>query len=174
MLNIRKAERDEYEAVRSFYHSLIRGIEGSEYSAGWKIDIYPAPEYLRQVIADGELWIGEEGDRIVSCMVVNHHHNEGYDQFEWPTKAPDNEVTVIHALGVHPDFGGRGIGRTMVRKAISIAKEEGQKVIRLDVLKGNVPAEKLYEREGFQKLYTLPMYYDDTGWTDYELYELVL
>lgn len=49
--------------------------------------------------------------------------------------------------------------------AWSVARDRQQKVIRLDVLKGNLPAKKLY---------TLPMCYEDTGWTDYELYELVL
>ncbi|MBS4892727.1 MAG: hypothetical protein KHX63_08960 [Veillonella sp.] len=54
------------------------------------------------------------------------------------------------------------------------AKENKQKSIRLDVLKGNVPAEKLYSRMGFKYLCTLPMYYEDTGLTDYEIYELSL
>ena len=62
----------------------------------------------------------------------------------------------------------------MVQFAIDAARENGQKVIRLDVLKGNVPAEKLYAERGFKYLHTLPMFYEDTGWTDYELYELRL
>lgn len=62
----------------------------------------------------------------------------------------------------------------MVQKAISVARDNKQKVIRLDVLKENLPTEKLYEREGFRKLHMLPMFYEDTGWTDYELFELVL
>jgi ribosomal protein S18 acetylase RimI-like enzyme len=59
----------------------------------------------------------------------------------------------------------------MLRFAIDRARQEKQKVIRLDVLKGNVPAEKLYSGMGFEYLHTLPMFYEDTGWTDYELYE---
>ncbi len=48
------------------------------------------------------------------------------------------------------------------------------KAIRLDVLKGNLPAEKLYSGLGFRYLHTLNMFYEDTGWTDYELYEYTL
>lgn len=92
----------------------------------------------------------------------------------WPTAAEDSEVTVIHALGVDPELGGRGYGRRMVQFAIDTARENQQKVIRLDVLKGNVPAEKLYSGVGFQYLHTLQMYYEDTGWTDFELYEYAL
>ena len=49
-----------------------------------------------------------------------------------------------------------------------------QKSIRLDVLKGNVPAEKLYSRMGFKYPCTLSMYYEDVGLTDYKIYELSL
>ena len=80
----------------------------------------------------------------------------------------------IHALGVHPHYAGHGYAKELVGFAIKYAKENKQKSIRLDVLKGNVPAEKLYSRMGFKYLCTLPMYYEDTGLTDYEIYELSL
>ena len=54
---------------------------------------------------------------------------------------------------------------------MDIRQAEPDKAIRLDVLKGNLPAEKLYTGLGFKYLHTLKMFYEDTGWTDYELYE---
>ena len=48
------------------------------------------------------------------------------------------------------------------------------KVIRLDVLEGNIPAQKVYERLGFNYINTIQMYYEDTGLTGYMLYEYVL
>ena len=84
------------------------------------------------------------------------------------------EVMVIHALGVNPHYAGNGYAKELVSFVITYAKEHKQKAIRLDVLKGNVPAEKLYSSMGFKYLCTLPMYYEDTGLTDYELYELSL
>lgn len=39
------------------------------------------------------------------------------------------------------------------------------------VWKGNLPAEKLYEGFGFKCIATISMYYEDTDWTDFELYE---
>ena len=59
----------------------------------------------------------------------------------------------------------------MVKFAIEKARTEQQKALRLDVFKGNVPAEKLYAGLGFQYLHTLQMLYEDTGWTDFKLYE---
>ena len=143
MMRIEKAETSQYPDVRSFYHSLIDGIADLPYGAGWKKDVYPAPEYLKESIRDGNLYIGLDGDAIIAAMVVNHQCNDGYRKFRWPTEAAENEVTVIHALGVHPSRTGEGYGRQMVRFVMELARRNRQKVIRLDVLKGNVPAERL-------------------------------
>lgn len=68
----------------------------------------------------------------------------------------------------------KAYAKAMVRKAIEIAKREHMKALRLVVLGGNIPAERLYTGLGFKYMDTLQMYYDDTGWTDYKLYEYVL
>ena len=173
-MKITRAEKRQNEDVRGFYHSLIDGMENSQYDIGWKKDIYPAQEFLRESIANGELYICTEGDEIAAAMVLNHLCNEGYGKFRWQTEAEDDKITVIHALGVHPAYSGKGYAKAMVKRAFEIARENHQTAIRLDVLKGNVPAERLYTGLGFKYMDTLQMYYEDTGWTDYELYEHVL
>ena len=42
----------------------------------------------------------------------------------------------------------------MVQKALDIAIETGMKAIRLDVLGGNIPAERLYQGFGFRYMAT--------------------
>ena len=74
-------------------------------------------------------------------------------------------------LGVHRNFTQQGVGKAMVRFALTLAKQTGMQTVRLDVWKGNLPAEKLYEGSGFKCVATTPMYYEDTGWSDFELYE---
>ena len=83
-------------------------------------------------------------------------------------------LLVIHALGVHPAFARRGIAQRMVQYAIGTARPQGCRALRLDVLGGNVPAERLYTGQGFARRGTVRMFYDDTGWTDYGLYEYLL
>jgi ribosomal protein S18 acetylase RimI-like enzyme len=173
-MNIVKANGNQYDAVRSFYHSLIDGMQSSPYDIGWKKDVYPSPEFLQDSIHHGELFVGLENNQIVAAMVLKHQCNDGYKEFHWQTQATKEEVTVIHALGVHPSQSGKGYAKAMVRKAFEFAAAHHQKALRLDVLSGNVPAEKLYRKMGFQYMDTLQMYYEDTGWTNYELYEYVL
>ena len=171
---IRRANPDQYQTVRQFYHSLIDGIAGFSNSVGWIKDVYPAPGFLMESISNGEQFIALESDSIIAAMVLNHKSNEGYREYHWPTDAMESEITVIHALGVHPSFFKKGCGKAMVQFAIETARQNRQKVIRLDVLKGNTAAEKLYTGMGFQYLHTLPLFYDDTGWKDFELFEYVL
>ena len=170
-MNIIKANRNQYEDVRNFYYSMIDAMSGSTVYVGWQKDIYPSAEFLGDSVRKGELYLVLEDENITAAMVFNHDHNEGYDEINWPTKADDSEVMIIHALGVHPDYYGKGYAKALVREAINMARESGIKAIRLDVLEGNIPAEKLYSGFGFQYTDKVRMFYEDTGWTNFKLFE---
>ncbi len=162
---------EEYTEVKAFYDDLIDAMENAEFKPGWEKDVYPSREMLEQALQAGELYIGREDGKIVACMIVNHQYNEGYHQVKWSVDVPDEKLLVIHALGVHPANGGRGLAKELVGHVIDLARKQGIKTIRLDVLGGNVPAEKAYTKMGFRYLQTLRMFYEDTGWTDYLAYE---
>lgn len=174
MLQIRIANSADYTNVRDFYYLLIDAMEDYEYTPGWKKDIYPTQDFLLKSIESKELYIGEMNGQIVACMVVNHEYNDGYKDITWSVHAKDPELLVIHALGVDPIFSGKGIAKQMVQQVIDTAKENNIKTIRLDVLKGNIPAEKAYTKIGFIYLDTIQMFYEDTGWTDYKLFEFIV
>ena len=171
---IRKAGTDQYQSVRAFYHAVIDAVGESRDSVGWKKDIYPAPAFLNDAIRRGELYVALEGEMIVGAMVLNHQYNEEYRKLSWPTQAEDTEVTIIHALGVHPSRRRRGYAGQMVRFAVEHAREDRQKALRIDVLRGNAAAKRLYLGTGFRYVHTLPMFYEDTGWTEFDLYEYPL
>lgn len=62
----------------------------------------------------------------------------------------------------------------MVQKVINLAKEAKMQAIRLDVLEGNLPAESVYVKAGFSYVDTIRMYYEDTGWTNFKVYEYLI
>lgn len=174
MLQIRLAQESEYPLVRGFYHALIDAMKNAEFKPGWEKDVYPAPEFLMKSIRNGELYIGFTGETMVTCMVLNGQCNDGYKQIKWSVEADDSDILVIHALGVAPAFGGRGIAKDMVQKTFDVAKERHIKAIRLDVLGGNTPAVKAYTKMGFQCMGTVQMFYEDTGTTGFDLFEYIL
>lgn len=174
MLNIRPAAQSEYQKVKIFYHSLIDAMEHSPFHPGWEKEVYPSSKYLRDSIEMSQLYLGESEGSLASCMIVNHRYNDGYRKLSWSVEADDSMLLVIHALGVHPSFSGRGFAREMVDYAIDLAKRQGLLTLRLDILEGNLPAERAYTKAGFQYVGTVPMYYEDTGWTNYKAFEYIL
>lgn len=171
---IRCAGEKDFDRVRGFYHLLIDMMRDGAWRIGWEKDIYPSQDFLIDSLRHGELYTAEEGGQVVSAMVCNQECNEGYRKHRWHNALPDSEVLFIHALGVRSDLAGRGIGGAMVRKAMDLAGEKDCRALRLDVLKGNFPAERLYAGAGFTHEGDLRMYYEDTGWTDFSLYEYLL
>lgn len=171
---IRKAKTNEYERVLEFYYHLIDDMQGMVYHPKWQKGVYPAPEELKIALENSELFIDEEAGEVVAAMRVNHEVTDGYEKVSWAVDAAKEEVTVIHMLGVAASFQGKGIAKSMVQFAIDTARSQKQKAIRLDVLVGNIPANRLYESMGFAYREKLTLFYEDTGVTDFELYELVL
>ena len=144
MFTIRVGSAEELEKVKAFYDSLIEEVQNAEYKPGWKKDIYPTEEMLREALEKKEL----------------------YTSVVFSSARP-----IIHTFGVHPGFSGRGLGTRMMEEAVKIAEGMGLKALRLDVLDGNLPAERLYEKVGFQYAGSLNIFYEDTGWADFNLYE---
>lgn len=173
-MNIRKATLDEFLSVREFYHKMTDWLETAAYGPGWKKDIYPSPEDLIEALTLGELWVCDYDGGYIASMIVNSRSQEEYSRVKWEIDASQDEVILIHALGVMPQYHGKGIASEMVKHAITLAKAQNKKAMRLDVLAGNLPAEKLYPKFGFKLIDTLEMFYEDTGLTLYKLYELAL
>ena len=173
-LDIRPAAAADYPAVRDFYYALTDEMADASYRPGWEKDVYPAQEFLKDSIRRGELYLGFLDGALAACMVVNHAYNEGYRSVAWGVEAADDELLVIHALGVRRACSGRELAREMARRVLQMARAQGLKTVRLDVLGGNLPAERAYTAVGFRHVDTLRMFYEDTGWTDYKAFEYLL
>lgn len=62
----------------------------------------------------------------------------------------------------------------MIRHILQVASEKSLKACRLDTLASNIPAQKLYEKLGFTYCGKQHWYAENTGWTDFYLYEYLL
>ena len=83
-------------------------------------------------------------------------------------------VSCLTRLPQEDDFAGRGFAARLVAYSADLCRKAGKKVIRLDVLKGNTPAEKLYLKCGFSFVTEQKIFYEDTGLMDFRMFELVL
>ena len=174
MLIIKQATIEEADTVRDFYCDLIDSMRDIEYKPAWKMGIYPTEQILRDAIKEKTLFMAVMDDHLVGTMILNHNCAREYENVEWRIKAEKEDIIIIHALAVSLSFQRKGIARQMVSGAIDICKKQSVRAIRLDVLHTNLPAEKLYLSMGFQYIDTLKLFYEDTGLTDFKLFELVL
>lgn len=173
-IKIRVAKEEEFEAIRSFYWEVIDLLQNRDDSVGWKKGIYPDDIFIKSSLAQGELYVLGNGSEYYAAVILNSSWNDGYEGLEWNIECNPQEVIVPHALAVHPKMHGRGIGKAIVNDIIEIANRLNKKAIRLDVLGGNIAAEKLYSECGFKCVGTKNMYYEDTGWADFKMFEMPL
>ncbi|MGB1217635.1 MAG: GNAT family N-acetyltransferase, partial [Saprospiraceae bacterium] len=69
-----------------------------------------------------------------------------------PTHIYDADWSYIRFVSVHPDFGGKGIGKTLTEKCIKSAKENNEKIIALHTSEIMGKAISIYEKLGFRIL----------------------
>jgi len=174
MLVIREAITDEFDKTMEFYYDLIDSMQGAEYKPGWKKGVYPTEMFIQDSIKNAEMIIGVNDNHLISAMVMNHDYADGYENVKWQVNAKKDEIIVIHALGISSAYQGQGIAKQMVAYAVKNSKDKNLKSIRLDVLGTNLPAQRLYTAMGFRYIDTIKLFYEDTGLTDFLLYELIL
>jgi ribosomal protein S18 acetylase RimI-like enzyme len=173
-LQWKQSRAEDFERVKQFYFQVIDGLEGKAYNPAWKKDVFPDDAMLKELTSHGELFYGEEDGKILCAFAMNHEVSPGYEKAQWKVSGPQDKIAVIHLLGVLPNTFGKGLGNACVKEAVQEAVRQGQKAIHLDVIAGNLAAVRLYERHGFERRLETTIYYEDTGWADFYLYEKVL
>ncbi len=173
-MRMRRANAAEFTGIRKFYWDLIDQMQGRQDTVGWKKGIYPADSFLQESLDRGELYVIDGADGPLACVILNSLWNEGYEGLPWRCRCAREEVLVPHALAVAPAEQGKGLGRQLVRELIGLAEAAGKKAVRLDILSGNLAAERLYTGMGFQYVATKALFYEDTGLTAFRMYELAL
>jgi len=174
MVEVRPASEGEYGEVVGFYRELIESMRESEFMPEWEMGVYPTESMLKKAVEKRELYVAHMGDELIGAMILNRECEPAYDTVEWRTDAKKGEIMAIHLLGVARARQGKGVAKRMIAKAAEIGKNDLLKAIRLDVLRKNFPAAKMYESAGFIYIDSVRMYYKDTGLADFLLYELAL
>lgn len=171
----RCAQAEDKPAVRTFYMEVCRHQVYDEYGPSWHWGKYPTQDGLAEAVDQQQFLLSLKDDRIMAACQLTVGNDPIYLPFAWPTPIKDDkEIAIIHLYAVHPDFRGQGLSAVLLNYAKEAAKQLGCKVIRMDCKSGNLPARKLYERNGFNYFATAKVRYKDTGPTSCDLLEYVL
>lgn len=160
---IRLAKKEDFEELRNFYIFMNEVINKRTNSFQEKNAHFPSDEMIQEAIDKQFQFIGIEDDKIIAGMIGNHSCDAGYRKVNWQVGALQEEVTVLHALRVLPEYEGRGFAKQMIRFLLEEAKKSGQKAVRLDVLEGYEAPLKMYMGFGFIHIDTIEIFYEDIG-----------
>ena len=64
---------------------------------------------------------------------------------------PLTEVCIIHAILVHPDHRGKGIGRKLIEALLNLCQTEGIGTVRALIPRDNKELQAIFERKGFKR-----------------------
>ena len=149
-MKIQKCREADVIAAGSFYDGVVLWLNHHINYPKWMYKIYPSKSWVKQMTEAGEQFICVEGKKIVGAFVLNADPQGNYRKGNWSLDLPDGAYMVLHALAIDPKLQGRGLGAEVVRFCTEKAKADGYRAIRLDIVPGNIPAKKLYEKTGFR------------------------
>ena len=149
-MKIQICREADVAAAGAFYDGVVLWLDHHINYPKWMYKIYPSESWVKQMTETGEQYICVDGKKIVGAFVLNADPQGNYRKGNWSLDLPDGDYMVLHALAIDPELQGRGLGAEVVRFCTEKAKAEGYKALRLDIVPGNIPAKKLYEKTGFR------------------------
>lgn len=174
-MNIRSAYEEDLSELLSFYNRMCNVLGEQDFLPEGDKGGFPSEEMIREAIAMKAQFVGTEDDKIIAAYIIDHNCDPAYHSVRWQINAKTEEVMVLHALRVLPEYGRRGYSKQLVRHAIQISKGMGQKAIRLDCIEGNDIPQKMYRSLGFQYIDSVRITYPDIGVPKrFHLYEILL
>lgn len=115
-------------------------IERLSYPYPWKKGVF-----LDCFHPNYRLWALEQGETLAGYAVVSYQYDEAH----------------LLNICVSPSCQRRGLGRSLLRHAISTSVHDGMVAMILEVRASNERAARLYLGEGFQEIGRRPGYYPD-------------
>ena len=160
---IRSAESKDIDAVAAIFERIIDDEERGISAVGWKRGVYPTKATAKTALAQGELFVLEDGGRVVAAMRINHEQVPEYSNCRWDFPARDEQIMVAHTLVVDPAAKGKGYGRQMVAFYEQYAEEHRCPYLRMDTNAINTRARALYKSLGYKEIGITPCVFNGIG-----------
>ena len=171
---IRRATASDIPAVAAIYDKLHTEEEAGNVTIGWIRGVYPTEDTARQALRRDDLFVQEDGGRIVGAAIINQTQVDAYSGGPWAYEAEDTEVMVLHTLVIDPDSAGKGYGKAFVAYYERYARKEGCRVLRMDTNSRNTRARAMYEKLGYREAGIVPCNFNGIAGVGLVLLEKIL
>ena len=135
MFTLRRYTYADQEVVEQLHVSAIQQTGAYLGRGPWDDDVYAIEEaYLKN---GGEFLIGECDGLVVAMGAL---------------KRTSPQRAEIKRMRVHPEYQGRGYGQRILDELEARARALGYQILHLDTSVLQIPAQKLYEKNGFREV----------------------
>lgn len=142
----RLATKEDLNDIKSVYLRIMEDIKDINLCM-WDED-YPI-SCFDEDINNKSLHILTDGKTIAGAVAICEC-GECDEKMRW--KEIGAKALYLFRLGVNVNYKGKGIGNILVQEAMKSIKKRGVEYLRLFVVIDNLPAIKLYERNGFRRV----------------------
>ena len=133
-MKIRQYQPADHDAVWELHNLGLNQMGAHLGNGSWDDDLHRIPDDY--VNGGGEFLVGTVGGRIVAMGAL---------------KKRTDTIGEIRRMRVHPDYQRRGYGQAVLSALEQRARELGFADLRLDTTTRQVPAQELYEKNGYRE-----------------------
>lgn len=173
-MSIELATQSDLDALCDFYQAVCAQQEQDEYTPLWNWGDYPSRKMLADAIDQRDVVMNLRDGVVASAGILSVGEDPEYADVPWQHQFKDDEIAVLHLFAVDKRFRGQGLAKETLQAIKERARKNGAKVIHLDIIDPNVPAEKAYLKAGFRFNNAQIINYDDLGPTPGKLFEYLL
>ena len=155
-MTFRKATAADIPAIAEIYADIHTQEENREVTIGWIRSIYPTEATAQAALARDDLFVGEDGGKIVGAAILNKVQVPEYALGQWKYPAADEKVMVLHTLVISPKVARGGYGRQFVDFYEQYAKAHNCPCLRMDTNARNVRARAMYKKLGYEEIGIVP------------------
>ena len=152
----RKANFQDVGRINEIYDEIHAEEEAGRAVIGWARGVYPTRETAEAAVRAGDMFVLEDGGRIVAAARINQIQVPEYANAAWRYPAPDDQVMVLHTLVVSPAASGRGYGTAFVAFYEDYARAHACPYLRMDTNARNLTARALYKKLGYEEVSIVP------------------
>ncbi len=145
---VRRAKLEDVAAVVDLVRRVVPGMRAGG-NLQWSEEYPNAAVFARDVERE-QLWVAEieaaAGQRIGGVAAITTDQQPEYANVGWEIA---ETAVVVHRLAVDPEFRGRGVAETLMRKAEAVARERGILLLRVDTNTQNQATQSLFPKLGY-------------------------
>lgn len=159
----RKATTEDIKEISRIYDEIHTENEAGRITTEWVRGVYPSEETARLAVECKDMFVEEDGGRIVAAARINQEQVAEYENAAWQYDALPRQVMVLHTLVVSPKEKGRGYGSKFVAFYEEYALKHNCPYLRMDTSVKNLTARTLYQKLGYSEVSVVSSQFNGLG-----------